>query len=367
MLTKLRRRGRAGLLVLGSLLVIGSLVGAAACGDDDDDDEDVTQEEATEEEATEATEEATEPAGDETEEAAEPEAGGGGEIDYGSLSGSITIDGSSTVFPITQAVAEEFASDASGVQVDVSFAGSGAGFERLCALEIEIADASRPIEDDEVTACADAGLDDLIEIQVGIDALTVVTNPANPIECVTVQELYDLFTDGGATQFADVNPDFPAEDVVFYYPGTDSGTFDFFVEVILEAVDGDAAAHRGDGTASEDDNVLSLGVEEDANSIGYFGFAYFQGAGDSLKALEVDGGDGCVPPSSETALDNSYYLSRPLFIYTSASYLEENPHIVGFLQYYLDNLETLVPEVGYVNLPDDTLAEQQSKIDPYLP
>jgi phosphate transport system substrate-binding protein len=293
--------------------------------------------------------------------------GGDGEIDYGSLSGDIRIDGSSTVFPISEAVAEEF-SQVSDVRVNVAFSGTGGGFEAFCRGEIQISDASRPIKDDEIQACADNGIDDIVEIQVAIDALTVMVNPNNDfVECLTVQQLHDMFKDGGASQWSAVDPSFPADNVIYYYPGTDSGTFDYFVEAIIEGVD-EEAVHRGDGTSSEDDNVLAQGIEGDDNAVGYFGFAYFLEAGDALKAVSVDGGDGCVAPSFDAALDGSYQpLSRPLFIYTRESFLEDREEVLGFVKFYLENLETLVPDVGYVTMPDDLLAEQEAKIEPYLP
>jgi phosphate transport system substrate-binding protein len=297
---------------------------------------------------------------------ATPEEDGGGAIDYSTLSGDVRIDGSSTVFPISEAVAEEF-SAVSDVNVNVAFSGTGGGFEAFCRGEIQISDASRPIEEDEVQACADAGIDDIVEIQVAIDALTVMVNPNNDfVECLTAQQLHDIFKEGGVTQWSQVDPSFPAENIIFYYPGTDSGTFDYFVEAIIEGVD-ENAAHRADGTSSEDDNVLAQGIEGDNNAIGYFGFAYFLEAGEALKAASVDGGEGCVAPSFEAALDGSYQpLSRPLFIYTRESFLQDRPEVLGFVQFYLDQLETLVPEVGYVTMPEDLFAEQEAKIEPFL-
>lgn len=281
----------------------------------------------------------------------------------GDESGEIRIDGSSTVFPISEAVAEEF-SQVADTRVNVGFSGTGGGFELLCRGDIDIANASRPYQDDD---CPD-GLPGLTEFQVAIDALTVVVNADNDfVDCLTVQQLHDLFTDGGATTWADIDPEWPDDDITLYYPGTDSGTFDYFVEAVLEELDGDAAAHRGDGTASEDDNVLAQGVEGDENAVGYFGFAYFQEAGDDLRAVPIDGGDGCVEPSLETALDGSYApLSRPLFIYTTEEDFASE-EVVGFIQFYLDNTNALSEEVGYVPLPDDLLAEQQAKLEPFLP
>ena len=322
---------------------------AVACTDDDDDPQD----------------EPTAPASATTAPGATEPAAGGGEIDYGSLGGQIRIDGSSTVFPISEAVAEEFGSVASGVRANVGFSGTGGGFEKFCRGETEISDASRPIEDDEVQACADNGIADIVELQVAIDALTVVANPGlDFLECLTVQQLHDIFT-GVATTWDQVDPSFPTDSIVLFFPGADSGTFDYFVEV-LESVD-ENAAHTGDGTASEDDNVLAQGIEGDPNGLGYFGFAYFQEAGDALKAVSIDGGEGCVAPSLEAALDGSYQpLSRPLFIYTSEELLGQ-PEVLGFTKFYLDNTNTLAAEVGYVPMPEDLLAEQQAKLEPFLP
>jgi phosphate transport system substrate-binding protein len=195
-----------------------------------------------------------------------------------------------------------------------------------------------------------------------------MVNPSNDfVDCLTTGELFTLFSDTSVTRWNQVRPEWPDEKISFYFPGTDSGTFDYFVEAIITSVD-DNATHRGDGTASEDDNVLAIGIENDEHAIGYFGFAYFLEAGQSLKAVPVDAGAGCVEPSFEAALDGSYQpLSRPLFIYTRESFLQDRPEVLGFVNYYLENVDTLVPEVGYVNLPEDLLAEQFAKIAAYLP
>jgi len=282
-------------------------------------------------------------------------------------SGGIRIDGSSTVFPISEAAAEEYASVAR-TRVNVAFSGTGGGFELFCRGDIDISDASRPINDDEIAACADSGITDIVELQVAIDALTVMVHPANDfIDCLTVQQLHDLFRTDGTSNWSDIDPSFPDENIHFYYPGTDSGTFDYFLEAIIEGVD-ETATHRGDGTPSEDDNVLAQGIENDENAIGYFGFAYFQEAGQNLKAVAIDDGAGCVEPSFDAALDGSYApLSRPLFIYTRESLLRDKPEVLGFLKYYLNNTVTLVPEVGYVTMSDDLLQQQLAKLEPLLP
>ena len=291
-------------------------------------------------------------------------------FDYSGLGGEIRIDGSSTVFPISEAVAEEF-SKVADTRVNVGFSGTGGGLEKFCRGETQISDASRPIKDDEVQACAGSGIDDIVELQVAIDALTVMVHPDNDfVDCLTVQQLHDLFKAGGATRWSDIDPSWPDEDIIFFFPGTDSGTFDYFVEAIVEGVD-ENATHRGGGTketASEDDNVLAAGIEQEKYAIGYFGFAYFQEAGQTLKAVSIDGGSGCVAPSLETALDGSYApLSRPLFIYTRESLLANRPEVLGLSYFYLDNATALVQDVGYVPMPDDLLQEQVAKIEPFLP
>jgi phosphate transport system substrate-binding protein len=301
------------------------------------------------------------------------QADGNMEDDLTELSGSIRIDGSSTVGPITSAVAEEFiAATDRNVNVEVAISGTSGGFEVFCRGETQVSDASRPIKDEEVQACTDgsvvASADEIIEFQVAIDALTVMVHPDNDfVDCLTLEELYNMFREGSTvTNWSDVRPEWPDEKINFYVPGTDSGTFDYFVEAIIEEVD-ENGGHRGDVTASEDDNALALGIEGDENAIGYFGFAYYQEAGQALKAVSIDGGSGCVAPSFEAALDGSYVpLSRPLFIYSTSGILTERPEVLQFIKYYLENTPTLVPEVGYVTMPDDLLAEQTAKLEPFL-
>jgi phosphate transport system substrate-binding protein len=330
-------------LVLAAGIAVVSLAAFACGGDDEDDGED----------------------GGET--PAATSGSGGGEFDYESLSGEIRIDGSSTVFPISEAVAEEFSKVASDVRVNVAFSGTGGGFERFCREEIQVSDASRPIDEDETAACQTAGLTDIIELQVATDALTIVANPdLDFLECLTVQQLHDIFTRTVST-WSELDPSWPGDTINLYFPGTDSGTFDYFVEAIIEGVD-ENATHTGDGTASEDDNVLAQGIEGDDNGIGYFGFAYYQEAGQALKAVAVDGGSGCVTPTLDTALSGEYQpLSRPLFIYTAGSILTEKAEVVGFVNFYLENTNALSEEVGYVPMSDEDLAEQVAKIEPFLP
>lgn len=284
---------------------------------------------------------------------------------YAGLSGEVRIDGSSTVFPIAEAMAEEFGL-ASDVRVNVAFSGTGGGFEKFCRGETEISDASRPIKDSEVEACAENGITDIVEIQVAIDALTVMIHPENDFaQCMTVPELNQAFSANSAKKWNEIRPEWPDKKIVAYSPGADSGTFEYFNEAIIESVEG--ATHRSDGTPSEDDNILALGISRDKNAIGYFGFAYFLEAGQTLQAVSVDDGNGCVAPSFEAALAGEYTpLSRPLFIYTTASLLSERPEVAGFVSFVLENVDAIVPEVGYVTMPPDLLAAQQAKIAPYV-
>lgn len=287
---------------------------------------------------------------------------GGDNGQYADLSGEIRIDGSSTVFPISEAMAEEFGL-VSDVRVNVAFSGTGGGFEKFCRGETHISDASRPIKQGEIDACADNGISDIVEIQVAIDALTVMVHPDNDFaQCMTVAEINQAFSADGAKRWNEIRPEWPDAEIVAYYPGADSGTFDYFHEAIIEAVEG--ATHRGDGTPSEDDNILALGIGRDRNAIGYFGFAYFLEAGQSLQAVSVDNGDGCVAPSFEAALSGEYApLSRPLYIYTRASLLAERPELAGFVEFFLDSSDAIVPEVGYVTMPADLLAAQKAKLN----
>jgi phosphate transport system substrate-binding protein len=281
----------------------------------------------------------------------------------GDLSGTITIDGSSTVYPITEAVAEEFQIANPGVQVPTAFSGTGGGFKKFCNGETDINDASRPIKEDddaEGVACAGNGIE-WVELQVAIDGLTVVVNPANEFAtCLTVEELATIYGPDSPEQllWSDVRADFPAEQVVRYMPGADSGTFDYFTEEINGELD---AATRF-AEQSEDDNQLVTGVAGDVNAIGFFGYAYFVENQDSLKAIEVDGGSGCVAPTEQTINDNSYSpLSRPIFIYPDVGKAQERPELNAFVEFYLENTNTLSAEVGYIPMPDELLQAEKDE------
>ena len=281
--------------------------------------------------------------------------GGGGD-----LSGTVTIDGSSTVYPITELVAEEFQLANGGVQVPVAFSGTGGGFKKFCTAETDINDASRPIkadDDEEGLACEANGVD-YVELQVAIDGLTVVVNPDNDFAtCLTVEELAAIYGPDAPEEllWSDVRSDFPAEPVERFMPGADSGTFDYFTEV----VNGEVDAATTFATQSENDNELVTGVAGDTHAISFFGYAYFVENQEVLKAVEVDGGDGCVAPTEESINDNSYApLSRPLFIYPDTGKARERPELKAFVDYYLDNTQEFSTEVGYVALPDELLAAE---------
>lgn len=275
--------------------------------------------------------------------------GGGGDVseDTYELTGMVTIDGSSTVFPISEAMAEEFQIANSGVRVTVGISGTGGGFKKFCGGETDISNASRPIKSSEIELCRENGIE-AIEIPVAWDGLTVVRNPANDwAACMTVNELKRVWQPGSSiTRWNQVRPEWPDEEIKLYGPDTDSGTFDYFTEAIV----GEEDASRDDYTASADDNVLVVGVEGDRGSLGYFGFAYYEESSDKLGAVAIDNGSGCVLPGRETIETGTYApLSRPMFIYTKAQALAK-PQVRAFLQFYLDNATIFVPEVGYVPL-----------------
>ena len=270
------------------------------------------------------------------------------------LSGTVSIDGSSTVFPITELMAEEFQLANAGVQVPVAFSGTGGGFVKFCNGETDLNNASRPIkadDDAEGVACEAKGIE-YVELQVAIDGLTVVVNPENDFAtCLTVEELATIYGPDAPENilWSQVRAGFPEEEVTRYMPGADSGTFDYFTEVINGEVD----AATTYATQSENDNELVTGVAGGVHSIGFFGYAYFVENQDKLKALEVDGGDGCIAPTTATINDNSYSpLSRPLFIYPDVGKAKERPELKAFVDFYLENAAEFSAEVGYIATPD---------------
>ena len=280
------------------------------------------------------------------------------------LTGQVKIDGSSTVFPVTEAYAEEFQKANSGVRVTVGISGTGGGFKKFCAGETDISDASRPITKAEMETCKNAGIQ-FIEIPVAFDGLSVMVSPSNSfVTCLKVSELKKMWepeAQGKITTWNQIRPEFPNQKINLYGAGADSGTFDYFTEAINKK----EKASRGDYTASEDDNVLVQGISRDANALGYFGYAYYVENKDKLKLVAIDNekGAGCVAPSEQTILGGTYQpLSRPLFIYAKLSELDR-PDMKAFLNFYLDKKNTkLITEVGYVPLPEVLYTQAVARI-----
>ena len=296
------------------------------------------------------------------------------------LTGDISIDGSSTVYPIAEAVAEEFQNANSGVQVTVAFSGTGGGFKKFCAGEMDANNASRPIKtsdkpgddgvagtaDDvlsEATLCKNAGIE-YIELKVALDALAVVVSKENTfVDCLTTDELKSIWDLGSVVEtWADVRAGWPAEKIDLYGPGADSGTFDYFTEVI----NGEAKRSRSDYTASEDDNTLVTGISGSQYAMGYFGLAYVTENADKVRAVEIDGGMGCTAPSAEGANDGTYApLGRPLFVYASVAALAR-PEVAAFFRFFLENTNELSTEVGYIGLNDADLAAAKATLEAAL-
>ena len=266
----------------------------------------------------------------------------------------VKIDGSSTVYPITEAVAEEFQTAKRGaIRVTVGISGTGGGFKKFCRGEIDLTGASRPILKKEMDACREAGIQ-YVELPVAYDALTVVVNPQNDwLKSITVDELKKMWEPGAqqnVTRWNQINPAWPDQAIKLFGPGADSGTFDYFTEAVV----GKAKSSRGDYTASEDDNVLVKGVTMDKGALGYFGYAYFAENSKKLKAVPVVAASGkpAVAPSPETVKNGSYQpLSRPVFIYVNAKSLDK-PEVKEFIDFYLNQAPQLVAAVKYVALPE---------------
>ena len=273
---------------------------------------------------------------------------------------TIEIDGSSTVFPVSEAVAEEFGKMHPDVRVNVGVSGTGGGFKRFTTGETDISDASRPIREEEATAAAENGIE-YIQLKVGTDGLSVMVNPRNDFAaCLTTAELKAIWEPGSTIDnWSQVRAGFPDRPLRLYGPDSDSGTFDYFTEEI----NGEAQASRSDYTASADDNVLVTGIGGDRNALGYFGYAYYAENADKLKLVAIDAGEGCVTPTASTIEDGSYQpLSRPMFIYVSKKSLER-AEMKAFVEFYLENARALVQEVGYVPLPAESYEVSLAKVN----
>jgi len=304
------------------------------------------------------------PAAQPTDAPAQPENTGAlPEVDPAALSGDIAVAGSSTVYPLAEALAERFNEEGFGGQISIASVGSGAGFERFCTTgETDIANASRPIKESEIANCAAIGRNP-IEFRVGTDALAIVVSSENDfLTNVTLEELAMIFS-SNITQWSDVRPEWPNEDILRFSPGTDSGTFDYFVEAVigpqhknaegkadLEAAKTDILNAKN-VQFSEDDNVLVQGVEGSPYAIGYFGFAYFVENQGSLKAISIDG----IAPSAETAENGDYPLARPLFIYSDAAIMQNKPQVAAFINFFLSFVNEEIETVGYFPASSEAL------------
>lgn len=273
------------------------------------------------------------------------------------LTGNISIDGSSTVFPITQAMAEDFQEDNEGVKIAIGVSGTGGGFKKFCAGETDISNASRPIKKEELEKCQEAGIE-YVELPVAFDALSVVVNPENDwAVCLTQKELEKIWqpsAQGSVTNWKQVRSNFPDQAINLYGPGTDSGTFDYFTE----AVNGKGGESRGDYTASEDDNVIVQGVGGDRGALGYFGLSYLEENLTKVKPISIDdedpsNGEGCIEPSVATVETGTYQpLARPIFIYVKKASLQR-PEVKNFVEYYLSKEhKPIIDEIGYIHLSD---------------
>jgi phosphate transport system substrate-binding protein len=286
-----------------------------------------------------------------------------GESESGSgsgASGTVAVDGSSTVEPMSKAAAELLSEENPDVRVNVGAAGTGGGFEVFCQGQTDISDASRPIEEDEIAACEEGGVE-YTELQVATDALTVAVHPDLEVDCLTTDQLVDLMgPQSKATNWNEIDPSFPDQEISFFFPGTDSGTYDYMA---ADVVADESETLRSDVESSEDDNVLVQGISGTEGAVGFFGYTYYEENQDTLKALEIDSGNGCVAPSAETAQAGEYTpLARPLFIYVSnTSY--EDAATKEYVDFYIENLETIAEAAKFIPLSDELYTETQSALE----
>jgi phosphate binding protein len=286
----------------------------------------------------------------------------GGGASGGGVSGTVTVDGSSTVAPLSEAAADLFRSVEPGVNVTVATAGTGGGFQKFCAGETDISDASRPIKDEEAAACKAKGID-YTEVIVANDGLSVVVNPENTwAKCLTVKQLQTMWSPESEAKIKNWNQidgSFPDQPLTLFGAGTDSGTFDYFTQ----AINGKEGASRTDYSPSEDDNVTIQGVKGDKGAVGYFGLSYVEQNPDAVKAVEIDGGDGCVGPSKETVQDKTYKpLARPLFIYVKNSSYKDNPAVGAYVDFYVENEAKVADEALFVGLTPEQKKTAQDEL-----
>ena len=279
----------------------------------------------------------------------------------GGASGSVSVDGSSTVFPMSDAAAELLNEENPDVQVAVAESGTGGGFEKFCDGQTDISDASRPIEEDEVAACEKSGVE-YTELQVATDALTVVVHPDLAVDCLTTEQVVQLWEPGSKiTNWNQLDPSFPDQEIALFGPGTDSGTYDYMANDVIGS---DEEATRDDYEASEDDNVLVQGVSGTAGATAYFGYTYYEENSDALKAVSIDDGNGCVEPSAETAQAGEYTpLARPLFIYVNNAKYSDNEATKEYVDFYIDNLADIAEVSKFIPLSDELYGETQSALE----
>jgi phosphate transport system substrate-binding protein len=275
--------------------------------------------------------------------------------------GSVAVDGSSTVFPMSNAAAELLSEENPDVQVAVAESGTGGGFEKFCAGQTDISDASRPIEQEEKDACAKEGIE-YTELQVATDALTVVVHPDLDVDCLTTDQLVKLWEPGSkVTNWNQLDPSFPDQEISLFGPGSDSGTYDYMA---ADVIGDESETTRDDYEASEDDNVLVQGVAGTEGATGYFGYTYYEENADSLKALSIDDGKGCVAPSAETAQAGEYTpLSRPLFVYVKNSAYNDNAAVKEYVDFYVENLADIADVGKFIPLSDDLYSKTQSALE----
>lgn len=276
-------------------------------------------------------------------------------------SGNVVIDGSSTVFPMADTAAELLTESAPDVDVAVSESGTGGGFEKFCADQTDISDASRPIEEDEIAACEQAGVE-YVELQVATDALTMVVHPDLAVDCLTVDQIKALWgPDSKATNWNEIDPSFPDQEITLFGPGTDSGTYDYMANDVIES---ETEETRSDYQGSEDDNVIVQGVEGTEGATGYFGYSYYEENAEGLKALQIDGGNGCVEPSAETAQAGEYTpLARPLFIYVNKAKYAENAAVKAYVDFFVENLDAIAETAQFIPLSEDLKSETTTALE----
>ena len=283
--------------------------------------------------------------------------GGGAE----GASGTVAVDGSSTVFPLSNAAYELISEENPDLKVTVGQAGTGGGFEKFCAGQTDLSDASRPIEDEEAAICEKEGIE-YTELQVATDALTIAVHPDLAVDCLTTEQVVELWAPGSKVDnWQDLDPSFPDQEITLFGPGTDSGTYDYMA---ADVIGEESETTRDDYEASEDDNVLVQGVAGTEGATGYFGYTYYEENSDKLKALAIDDGNGCVEPSPETAQSGEYTpLSRPLFVYVNNAKYNEDAAVKEFTDFYIENLETITEAAKFIPLNEEQLGKTESALE----